>query len=646
MRLRLLPIAAVTLVVALLGLASVAAAQNFQPGDVVVPGFVPGPYGYLGGMWRIRDKIATPFYGSNLFSAPTDFMIDDQGRFVFIATPLSTNGSDHALFRMNPADGTLERLFMMPYISSGDSLPEGITGGSFYIWKQTLHLEKTLTLSVVDTVNGGWPTVKLVDSYVCAPGIAGPTGAGSHVIRYTPSTGRLQEAYSIAPIRLDAPIAMTGSNAEIWYGGFEQFARALPEVQANLHFHVGNTVVNAEVTGRPDVKLVYGNEVLDNTAIANVTAECNHIQDDNVPLVNGAFNVFDADGLGMIDGSLYATSDEVSTGTPYMFNIAPRGLTLNPTSCQFIPVVAANGPVPWNDPNDGHATSAPWSSGDTGGVLANANGWVQFVGTDGQVTLLTTPSSLFTGRPVRIPNSSSAAAQLSTSLQTTAADTAAAMLVFRVDSLANLLVVDSNGARVGFDSTGAVIDDSGGTATTVAVGGGWPKFILLSKPNTGPFQVRVTSATGGPYGVRAYYGHASLAGVEADATGTLPAGGGFTHGLVVTPPQTLQWLAGNTGVSDGPVSSGLGIDWIGPQPAMKWVSFACRIPAAGRVKLELFDVSGRRVATLINETRTEGTFTKSWALRSDDGRQLAAGVYLARLSMPGAAAVRHVVVTR
>jgi hypothetical protein len=59
------------------------------------------------------------------------------------------------------------------------------------------------------------------------------------------------------------------------------------------------------------------------------------------------------------------------------------------------------------------------------------------------------------------------------------------------------------------------------------------------------------------------------------------------------------------------------------------VSFG--LPAAGPAKLEMYDVTGRRVVTLIDEDRPAGAARLRWNGRSSSGRRLAAGVYFARL---------------
>jgi hypothetical protein len=64
------------------------------------------------------------------------------------------------------------------------------------------------------------------------------------------------------------------------------------------------------------------------------------------------------------------------------------------------------------------------------------------------------------------------------------------------------------------------------------------------------------------------------------------------------------------------------------------------VPQAGPVRLEIVDVAGRRVATLVDEARSRGPHTV------EVPRNLASGVYFVRLSAPGDVRVTRVVIAR
>lgn len=55
------------------------------------------------------------------------------------------------------------------------------------------------------------------------------------------------------------------------------------------------------------------------------------------------------------------------------------------------------------------------------------------------------------------------------------------------------------------------------------------------------------------------------------------------------------------------------------------------LPRESRVRLEIFDVSGRRVRTLIDESQAPGFYRAVWDGQDEAGRSVASGVYYMRL---------------
>lgn len=62
----------------------------------------------------------------------------------------------------------------------------------------------------------------------------------------------------------------------------------------------------------------------------------------------------------------------------------------------------------------------------------------------------------------------------------------------------------------------------------------------------------------------------------------------------------------------------------------------------GRARVEIFDLRGRRVRTLVDGFRSAGVHRAGWDGRDDDGAGVASGVYLVRLSTPGAGNTRAI----
>jgi flagellar hook assembly protein FlgD len=73
-----------------------------------------------------------------------------------------------------------------------------------------------------------------------------------------------------------------------------------------------------------------------------------------------------------------------------------------------------------------------------------------------------------------------------------------------------------------------------------------------------------------------------------------------------------------------------------PNPARGAVSVAFELPAAGRARLELYDVRGRLVRTLVDGARAAGAQVARWDGRDAAGAPAPAGVYFLRLEAAGA----------
>jgi len=71
-----------------------------------------------------------------------------------------------------------------------------------------------------------------------------------------------------------------------------------------------------------------------------------------------------------------------------------------------------------------------------------------------------------------------------------------------------------------------------------------------------------------------------------------------------------------------------------PNPFNPQTTIAFSLSARGRISLAIYDVSGRIVRTLANETRAAGAYELTWDGRDDRGQAVASGVYFYRLVAP------------
>jgi len=100
--------------------------------------------------------------------------------------------------------------------------------------------------------------------------------------------------------------------------------------------------------------------------------------------------------------------------------------------------------------------------------------------------------------------------------------------------------------------------------------------------------------------------------------------------------------AGTTAVD--PAASGPLRLAAGPNPAQEATGLSFALPTTGRVRLDVYDVAGRHVAMLADGVFGAGPHRVAWDLRDTAGARVRTGLYLARLSVGGASAVRRVVV--
>jgi hypothetical protein len=72
-----------------------------------------------------------------------------------------------------------------------------------------------------------------------------------------------------------------------------------------------------------------------------------------------------------------------------------------------------------------------------------------------------------------------------------------------------------------------------------------------------------------------------------------------------------------------------------PNPFNPRTTISFALPAASHVELSVYDVSGRLVATLLDENRPAGTHRVEWDGRNRAGERVASGVYLYRIQAGG-----------
>jgi len=352
----------------------------------------------------------------------------------------------------------------------------------------------------------------------------------------------------------------------------------------------------------------------------------------------------------VLDGSLFAMSNSGATSAPYVFSLAMRAPFLNPYVCLYMTACDGYGPLGfWLE--DGTPTSCSLVSVDGGALLGLGNGRIKRVTPSGDYTELAAAGGevQFSGRPWRWPGGSAppaaaAPARAAEPSLSAAADSGAQVLVVRADARAYVLLTDALGRRIGFDATGAAVNDFGASGQALALGpGGWPRVLALRDADAGTFTVELNTTEPGDWNLKAYLSHEAAGGVLRTLSGTAAAPGSELRGLHVGRPLELTWYGSPTAV-EGDVATRAGIVSLGPVPARGPLRIACRVPeGAGRVRLEVFDLSGRRVAVPLDAPLAAGTHTVAWNGADAAGRRLANGVYLIRLDAGGRRDTRRIV---
>jgi hypothetical protein len=93
--------------------------------------------------------------------------------------------------------------------------------------------------------------------------------------------------------------------------------------------------------------------------------------------------------------------------------------------------------------------------------------------------------------------------------------------------------------------------------------------------------------------------------------------------LVILPPPPPKLV----GPGNGILPQAAALDQNYPNPFNASTSISFDIPRAGQVRLDIFNILGERVATLVNEHLDAGAHRVTW-----DAGDLAGGTYFARLS--------------
>jgi hypothetical protein len=127
-----------------------------------------------------------------------------------------------------------------------------------------------------------------------------------------------------------------------------------------------------------------------------------------------------------------------------------------------------------------------------------------------------------------------------------------------------------------------------------------------------------------------------------DATLTISSNDEALPGATARPGLTValhaRVLSGSTGTGDAGAPAFTRLYAPFPNPLAGTSTARFDLSRAGLARLEVFDLSGRRVAMLANREFAPGRYSSTWQGLDDGGTPVEAGLYFLRLSVPGMSA--------
>jgi uncharacterized membrane protein len=121
----------------------------------------------------------------------------------------------------------------------------------------------------------------------------------------------------------------------------------------------------------------------------------------------------------------------------------------------------------------------------------------------------------------------------------------------------------------------------------------------------------------------------------------------FGYGQMLTPPYARHAFritrSITAGVTPPATVTGIALAAPSPNPSSALTRLDFELPGAATAELAVFDLSGRRVATLVQGEQSPGRHSATWDGREAGGERVAAGVYFARLTTPLGSVSRRIV---
>ena len=116
----------------------------------------------------------------------------------------------------------------------------------------------------------------------------------------------------------------------------------------------------------------------------------------------------------------------------------------------------------------------------------------------------------------------------------------------------------------------------------------------------------------------------------------------FQHGTI----GVNDVISGVKELETGIVPQNYALEQNYPNPFNAGTVIRFQQPIDGNVKIDVYNILGRKVCTLVDEFRVAGTHQTDWNGRSDDGVEVATGVYFYRITTEGFTSTRKMVLLK
>ena len=135
--------------------------------------------------------------------------------------------------------------------------------------------------------------------------------------------------------------------------------------------------------------------------------------------------------------------------------------------------------------------------------------------------------------------------------------------------------------------------------------------------------------------------------IAANRLPAAAAGDELTVEIGASHPYGAQSVLGRYAASAGAANTfSFALHAASPNPMRDGTTIGFAVPRSGAVRLRVYDVAGRLVRTLIDDSVTRGTGVTVWDGSDDQGQQVADGVYFYRLEAGARSQTRKLLLVR